>query len=200
MSEEILEVRTTYTLEGFLKNKENVKIGDRVKLPSFTVPEVTIGGDKSMRFDEVTVDDYATVYNIKKGKLYLVFDHALFQSAIDLNNTKEWKKTQLRFYLKGNFIDFMQQVGIPAKKIGLLKKDEMYGENALTFFKDCKNRIACTTDEKSSVLYWLETECIDKENESHANFCCCSFSGLTDCDYAYAHRVFLHVRPRFVIA
>ncbi len=181
-----------------MKNNENVKIGDRVKLPSFTVPEITIGGDKLMRFDEVTVDNYATVYNIKKGKLYLVFDHALFQSAIDLNNTKEWKKTQLRFYLKENFIDFMQQVGIPAKKIGLLKKNEMYGENALPFFKDCKNRIACKTDESNSDWYWLETGYEDKEIASRAFFCLSSSCSYAD--YATASAAIYYVRPRFVIA
>lgn len=83
----IVDVKKTYTLPGLMKNKENVRIGDSVVLPEFVVPETTMDGKKPMRFDTQIIKDVATVYDIKDGKLYLVFNHALFRSAVDNNNS-----------------------------------------------------------------------------------------------------------------
>lgn len=41
----------TYSVSAFMANRDKVKIGDRVKLPSFTVPAVKMDGDEVMEFD-----------------------------------------------------------------------------------------------------------------------------------------------------
>ena len=48
--------------------------------------------------------EYAAVYDRDKNSVSLVFDRALFQSAVDYNNTKLWCDTQLAKYLRGTFL------------------------------------------------------------------------------------------------
>ncbi len=131
---------------------EDLNIGDSIRLPVFTVPKVTIGGYSELSFDKQTVEDTATIYNIKNGKIYLIFDHALFHSAIDLNNAAEWKDTQLCAYLNGAFKDAMCRSGIPIWKVSLLSKDKRLKN---PFFREGKNRIAFAKDEISTTCYWL---------------------------------------------
>ena len=133
-----------------------LNVGDSVQIPEFTVPETTVAGDRELHFEEQTVKDTATVYNIKDDKVYLVFDHALFCSAMDLNNATEWKKTQLHNYLSGAFKNSMKDVDIPALEVSLLSKDEVFGRNALPFFKNGRNRIAFIKDESCVVWCWLK--------------------------------------------
>ena len=40
--EGVISTQRTYTLAGFLANKADVQVGDRVKLPAFTVPAAKI--------------------------------------------------------------------------------------------------------------------------------------------------------------
>ncbi len=168
-----------------------LNVGDTVQLPEFTVPETTVEGDRELHFEERIVKDTATVYNIKNGKIYLVFDHALFTSAMDLNNATEWKKTQLRAYLRSAFKNAMRDVGVPVSKVSLLSKDEVFGEKALPFFKDGKNRIAFGDDESTTVWYWL------KNTTFTAIFCLADGLGDADCyDVSSANNF---VRPCFVV-
>lgn len=133
-----------------------LNIGDSVKLPKFIVPETTIAGNKELHFELQTVKDTATVYDIKGGRIYLVFDHALFKSAMDLNNAAKWKKTQLHDYLKNCFKSGMKEMGIPVSKVSLLSGNEIYGRQALPFFKSGRNRIAFKKDELQNNWYWLK--------------------------------------------
>lgn len=195
----IVDVKKTYTLPGLIKNRENVRIGDSVVLQEFVVPETTMGGKEPMRFDTQSIKDTATVYDIKDGKkIYLVFNHALFQSAMDFNNerkwedTQNWEATQLCKYLELAFKPAMEKAGIPAEEVSLLSKDEIFGEERLPFFNKGKNRIAFSKDEDYSVWYWL------KDVVSSASFCCADASGDSDYDDASDANAF--VRPRFVIS
>ena len=172
-------------------NSKDIQIGDSVELPEFTVPETTIDGINKLHFDEQVIKDTATVYNIKDNKLYLVFDHALFRSAMDLNNARKWKDTQLCRYLKEHFEPAMRYKGIPVKKVSLLSKDKLFGDNPPPFFKNEKNRIAFDKDEDYSVWYWL------KDIASSAYFCYAGSNGISLCNDASYASIF--VRPCFVI-
>ena len=187
----------TYSVSAFMANRDKVRIGDRVKLPSFTVPAVKMDGDEVMEFDEknIRADDAILIGKDKNGDLILIFDHCLFESAIDLNNEKRFEMTQLGQYLKSEFLRAMNGAGIPAKSCGLISKDEMFGDNALEYFKTGRNRIAFDFEENYSRYYWLST--LYDEELSAAYFC-----GATSCGYSsnggagYAGN---YVRPRFVI-
>lgn len=162
-------------------------VGDTIRLPEFTVPKTVVGGGIELLFEEQTVKDTATVYNIKNGKVYLVFDHALFTSAMDLNNATEWKKTQLRAYLRSTFKNAMRDVGVPVSEVSLLSKDEVFGEKALPFFKDGRNRIAFNDDDLSTDWYWL------KDVVYAANFCFANYYGYANSSSASYANFF--VRP-----
>lgn len=170
---------------------KDLNIGDSVRLPEFTVSETTIKGNKELYFEEQTVKDTATVYNIKNGKIYLIFDHALFQSAMTLNNATEWKKTQLHKYLNGVFKNSMKNAGIPVSEVSLLSKGEIFGEEALPFFKNGKNRIAFKKDEEYTTCYWL------KNTTSAAYLYYAYTSGFAICGSASDDYCF--VRPCFVV-
>lgn len=188
----IVDTKRTYTLPGLLKNRSRARIGDSVVLPAFTVQEMTVKGNNPMEFKEQSVKDTATVCDIRDGKLYLVFEHGLFKSAIDNNNTNEWGKTQLCYYLEHPFLEAMNDAGIPAKGINLLSKDEIFGENRIQFFNRGKNRIAFSKDERQSVLYWLRTP-VDETRW----FCVVDDYG--DSNYHSASLASIFVRPCFVI-
>lgn len=170
---------------------EKLNVGDTVRLPEFTVPDTTIAGDRVLFFREQTVKDTATVYNIKDDKIYLVFDHALFKSIMDWSNTKEWNKTQLHDYLSGAFTNSMQCSDIPVSEVSLLSKDEVFGKDALPFFKDGRNRIAFEKEESYAVWYWL------KYTESAAPFCVARNNGYDS--YSSASLGNLSVRPCFIV-
>lgn len=170
---------------------EKLNVGDTVQLPEFTVSETTIKGNKELYFEEQTVKDTATVYNIKDDKIYLVFDHALFTSAMDLNNATEWKKTQLRAYLRSTFKNAMRDVGVPVSEVSLLSKDEVFGEKALPFFKDGRNRIAFNDDDLSTDWYWL------KDVVYAANFCFANYYGYANSSSASYANFF--VRPCLIV-
>lgn len=191
----IVDVKKTYTLPGFIKNRENVRIGDSVVLPEFSVPETTMGGENTMKFETLTIKDVATVYDIKDGKMFLVFNHGLFESAIDNNNKKEWKDTQLCAYLEQAFAPAMEKAGIPASKISLLSKDELFGDNQLPFFRNGRNRVAFDKNEDCAIWYWLKTP---YKETSLAYFYYAGSIGYSDCYGASGATSF--VRPRFVIA
>ena len=167
---------------------DELNVGDTIRLPEFTVPETTIGGGIELHFEEQTVKDTATVYNIKDDKVYLVFDHALFSSPMDLNNATKWKKTQLHDYLSGAFRNSMKDVDIPALEVSLLSKDEVFG---LPFFKNGRNRIAFIKDESKSVWCWL------KNVASASCFCFARNDGIAS--YNYASSAYIFVRPCLVV-
>jgi hypothetical protein len=188
----------TYTPKSILKNFDNVRIGDRVKLPSFTVPAVKMDGDEVMEFDEknIRADDAIVIGKDENGNFILIFDHCLFESAIDLNDEKRFEMTQLGQYLQSEFLRAMNGAGIPAESCGIISKDEMFGENPLEYFKTGRNRIAFDFDEDCSRYYWLST--LYDEEASSANFCAANYSGRSYSHGAsYAHH---YVRPRFVIS
>ena len=168
-----------------------LNIGDSVQLPEFIVPETTVARGRKLLFEEHKIKDTATVYNIKDDKIYLVFDHALFQSAMTLNNATEWKNTQLHNYLNGAFKNSMKNADIPVSEVSLLSKDEVFGKEALPFFKDGKNRIAFGKDEAYAACYWL------KNTTSAAYFCYASIYGFAN-DYD-ASRAYIFVRPCLIV-
>lgn len=165
-----------------------LEVGDSVRLPVFTVPKVTIGGYRELSFNKQTVEDTATIYNIKDEKIYLVFDHVLFQSAMDLNNAAEWKDTQLRAYLRGAFRDAMRNSGIPVLKVSVLSKGKL-AKNP--FFREGRNRVAFAEDGVSAACYWL------KDTTDERGFCTMGVYGTT-CGYISSWPYF-SVRPCFVI-
>ena len=189
--------QVTYTTKSILKNFDNVRIGDRVKLPAFTVPAVKMDGEDVLAFDEkhINADEAIVISKDENGDLILIFDHCLFESAIDLNNEKRFEMTQLGQYLQSEFLRAMNGAGIPAESCGLISKEEMFGDNALEYFKTGRNRIAFDFDEEYSRYYWLST--LYDEEVSAAYFCNAgngSNAGSYDASYAG-----IYVRPRFII-
>ena len=187
----------TYSVSDFMANRDKVRIGDRVKPPSFTVPAVKMDGDEVMEFDEkdIRADDAIVIGKDENGNFILIFDHCLFESAIDLNNEKRFEMTQLGQYLKSEFLRAMNGAGIPAKSCGLISKEEMFGDNALEYFKTGRNRIAFDFEDCSR-YYWLST--LYDEEASAAYFCLAHDDGRAD-DYN-ASSAGRCVRPRFVIS
>lgn len=188
----------TYSVAAFMANRDKVKIGDRVKLPAFTVPAVKIDGDEAMQFYEqnIKADEAIVIGKDENGDFILIFDHCLFESAIDLNDEKRFEMTQLGKYLQSEFLHAMNSAGIPAESCGLISKDEMFGGNALEYFKRGRNRIAFDFDEDCSYFYWLST--LHNEKASAAYFCGAGDSG--DSSYAGASYAHDYVRPRFVVS
>ena len=187
----------TYSVSAFMANRDKVRIGDRVKLPAFTVPAVKMDGDEVMEFGEKSIraDDAIVIGKDENGNFILIFDHCLFESAIDLNDEKRFEMTQLGQFLKSEFLRAMNGAGIPAESCGLISKDEMFGDNPLEYFKTGRNRIAFDFDEDCSCWYWLST--LFDENASAACFCTAYNDGYAT--YSYAGLAYCYVRPRFVI-
>lgn len=188
----------TYSVSAFMANRDKVKIGDRVKLPSFTVPAVKMDGDEVMEFDKknIRADDAIVIGKDENGNFILIFDHCLFESAIDLNDEKRFEMTQLGQYLQSEFLRAMNGAGIPAKSCGLISKDEMFGDNPLEYFKTGRNRIAFDFDEDCSHYYWLSS--LYDEEASAASFCIAGNYGYSG--YGSAGYACCYVRPRFVIS
>lgn len=194
----VISTQRTYTIAGFMANRDKVQIGDRVKLPAFTVPAVEIDGKKKLAFDEknIRADEAIVIGKNEKGNFILIFDHCLFDSAIDLNNEKRFEMTQLGQYLQGVFLRAMNGAGIPAESCGLISKKEMFGDNPLEYFKKGHNRIAFDFDEDCSRWYWLST--LYGEDESAAYFCRPNDHGYRN--YGDASCAIGCVRPRFLIS
>ena len=195
-AQEIAGVNIQRTYEDysvFMANLDVVKVGDRVRVPGFKVPAAEIDGEEKLNFDEIEVaGEYATVYKIEDEQISLVFDRALFKSAIDRNDTGVWKDTQLAAYLRGAFLDALRKE-TSAADCGLLSKEELWGDNALSFFRNGRNRVCFDNDEDCSVWYWTETV----EDASAANFCGADSSGVST--YYNAIYAGAFVRPRFII-
>lgn len=189
-----VEIQRTYEdYSAFMANLDGVKVGDCVRVPGFKVPATTINGEENLKFEEIEVaGEYATVYKIEGEQISLVFDRALFQSAIDRNDTGVWEDTQLAHYLRGAFLDALRKE-TSAADCGLLRKEELWGDNALPFFRNGRNRVCFDKDEDCSVWYWTETV----EDASAAIFCIAYCGGHGD--YSYASYADSYVRPRFII-
>ena len=185
--------RTYEDYSVFMENLDGVKVGDRVRVPGFKVPATEIDGKEKLNFDEIEVaGEYATVYKIEGEQISLVFDRALFKSATDRNYTGVWEDTQLAAYLRGAFLDALRKE-TSAADCGLLRKEELWGDNALPFFRNGRNRVCFDKDEGCSVWYWTETV----EDASEAYFCDVSTDARAD--YYGAGTAGLCVRPRFII-
>lgn len=193
MKDEVKIQKTYEDVELFLSDRNNVNVGDRIRVPAFKVPATVIDGEKKMSFAGIKVDgEYATVYYKDETSLHLVFDRALFKSAVDYNNTKSWNNTQLAKYLKGAFSAGLTKV-LPATDCGLLRKKDLWGKNAKSFFKHGRNRICFDNDEDITVWYWLET----LKDEPAASFCRANGGGGSY--YHGASYADGFVRPRFTI-
>ena len=185
--------RTYEDYSVFMANLVDVKVGDRVRVPGFKVPAAEIDGEKKLNFDEIEVaGEYATVYKIEGEQISLVFDLALFKSAMDRNDTGVWEDTQLAAYLRGAFLDALRKE-TSAADCGLLRKEELWGDNALPFFRNGRNRVCFDKDEDCSVWYWTETV----KDASTASFCYAGSLGAGSGNRAGGAR--LCVRPRFII-
>ena len=195
-AQEIVGVNIQRTYEdygAFMANLDGVKVDDRVRVPGFKVPAVEIDGEEKLNFDEIEVaGEYATVYKIEGEQISLVFDRALFRSAIDRNDTGVWKDTQLAAYLRGAFLDALRKE-TSAADCGLLRKEELWGDNALPFFRNGRNRVCFDKDQDCSVWYWTETV----EDAVAAYFCRANTDGTAS--YDGASRAHACVRPRFII-
>ena len=195
-AQEIVGVNIQRTYEdygAFVANLDGVKVGDRVRVPGFKVPATEIDGKEKLNFDEIEVaGEYATVYKIEGEQISLVFDRALFKSAIDRNDTGVWEDTQLAAYLRGAFLDALRKE-TSAADCGLLRKEELWGDNALPFFRNGRNRVCFDKDEDRSIWYWTETV----EDASAAFFCGVYLGGSAHADYA--GHASACVRPRFII-
>ena len=189
-----VNIQRTYEDYGvFMANLDGVKVGDRVRVPGFKVPATEIYGKENLNFGEIEVTgEYATVYKIEGVQISLVFDRALFRSAIDRNDTGVWEDTQLAHYLRGAFLDALRKE-TSAADCRLLRKEELWGDNALPFFRNGRNRVCFDKDEDYSVLYWTETV----EDVSAAIFCYARYYGNAYC--ANASLAYAGVRPRFII-
>ena len=189
-----VNIQRTYEDYGvFMANLDGVKVGDRVRVPGFKVPATEIDGKEKLNFDEIEVaGEYATVYKIEGEQISLVFDRALFRSAIDRNDTGVWEDTQLAAYLRGAFLDALRKK-TSAADCGLLHKEELWGDNALPFFRNGRNRVCFDKDEDYSIWYWTETV----EDASAAAFCSVDYNGGASLDNA--NRAGNCVRPRFII-
>ena len=187
-----VSIQRTYEDYGvFMANLDGVKIGDRVRIPGFKVPAAEIDGEEKLNFDEIEVaGEYATVYKIEGEQISLVFDRALFRSAIDRNDTGVWEDTQLAAYLRGAFLDALRKE-TSAVDCGLLRKEELRGDNALLFFRNGRYRVCFDKDEECSIWYWTETV----KDASAAWFCFAAGSGVA----SYAGNAKGCVRPRFII-
>lgn len=196
-AEGVISTQHTYSVAGFMANRDKVKIGDRVKLPSFTVPAVKMDGEEVLAFDEkhIKADEAIVIDKDENGNFILIFDHCLFESAIDLTDEKRFEKTQLGQYLESDFLRAMNSAGIPAESCGLISKDEIFGANPLEYYKTGRNRIAFDFDEDFCRYYWLST--LYDEEASAARFCLASYYGDAGCDVASLASNC--VRPRFVI-
>lgn len=186
--------RTYENIAVFMANRDKVRTGDRVKLPAFTVQGVGVAGDNVLNFDErnIKADEAIVIGKEKNGDFILIFDHCLFESAIDLNNEKRFEMTQLGLYLQQEFLRAMNGAGIPAKSCGLISKDEIF-DNALEYFKAGRNRIAFDFNENYSRCYWLSTL-----YDTAARFFLASTNGVSDWNGASSAN--FYVRPRFVIS
>lgn len=185
--------RTYEDYSVFMENLDGVKVGDRVRVPGFKVPATEIDGKEKLKFDEIEVaGEYATVYKIEGEQISLVFDRALFKSAMDRNDTGVWEDTQLSAYLRGAFLYALRKE-TSAADCGLLRKEELWGDNALPFFRNGRNRVCFDKDEDCSVWYWTETA----EDASAAYFCITHYYG--DASYDAARDASFYVRPRFII-
>ena len=195
-AQEIAGVNIQRTYEDysvFMANLDGVKVGDRVRVPGFKVPAAEIDGEEKLNFDEIEVaGEYATVYKIEGEQISLVFDRALFRSAIDRNDTGVWEDTQLAAYLRGAFLYALRKE-TSAVDCGLLRKEELMGDNALPFFRNGRNRVCFDKDEECSIWYWLETV----EDASAAYFCGAGSRGIST--YYDASDARLYVRPRFIL-
>lgn len=187
--------RTYEDFSLFMAELDAVRVGDRVRVPSFKVPAAEIDGEYKLNFEEIeVVGEYSTVYKIEGEQISLVFDRALLQSAIDNNNTKAWPDTQLARYLRGAFLDALKKE-TSATECGLLRKEDLWGDNALPYFQTGRNRVCFDKDEDCSVWYWTETP--ENEKASAADFCYACYIG--DADYYGASHADSCVRPRFVL-
>ena len=185
--------RTYEDYSVFIENLDCVKVGDRVRVPGFKVPATEIDGKEKLNFDEIEVaGEYATVYKIEGEQISLVFDRAIFRSAIDINDTGVWEDTQLAAYLRGAFLDALRKE-TSAADCGLLCKEELWGDNALPFFRNGRNRVCYDKDEDGSIWYWLETV----KDASAAYFCCAGNNGYAN--YGSAGNAGIYVLPRFII-
>lgn len=193
-NEGVIKTNRVWTLSGFMANKNRVEIGDKIQLPIFEVPAVKMDGKEVMNFDAQRITDEAIIIDKNDNEIVAIFKHCLFESAIDFNGEKEWEKTQLAAYLNSEFLRAMQHADIPAESCGLLSKEELWGKNALEYFKDGRNRIAFNFDENVSRWYWTQTT----EKEASASYFCSagSFGGSGD---NHASLAYYYVRPRFTI-
>ena len=184
--------RTYEDYSVFMANLDGVKVGDRVRVPGFKVPATEIDGKEKLNFDEIEVaGEYATVYKIEGEQISLVFDRALFKSAMDRNDMIVWEDTQLAAYLRGAFLNALRKE-TSAADCGLLCKEELWGVNALPFFRNGRNRVCFDKYEDCSVWYWTETV----EDASSAHFCVAYGHGYSGCYVEHASNC---VRPRFII-
>lgn len=196
-AQEMADVNIQRTYEDysvFMENLDGVKVGDRVRVPGFKVPATEIDGKEKLKFDEIEVaGEYATIYKIECELISLVFDRALFKSATDRNDTGVWEDTQLAAYLRGAFLDALRKE-TSAADCGLLRKEELWGDNALPFFRNGRNRVCFDKDEDCSVWYWTETV----EDASVAYYCLAGGNGGSG-DTNDARYDYYCVRPRFII-
>lgn len=188
----IIDCNVTYSLPGLTLYISDVKPGDKVILKPFSIPETVIEGKNKLTFEELKFDSLeAVVINVTDKEVNLMFENSLFESPIDLNNQKEWKKTQLNEYLTEHFMPELNKQ-IPVSDVTLLTYEEVFGKNRLEYFRSRKNRI-CMDLEDNFEWWWLKTP----YEASAAYFCDAGNRGDSACTDASCADCY--VRPRFTI-
>jgi hypothetical protein len=160
-----------YTAEEATNARKTLRTGDKIKVPDFTVPEYDAG---TMHFDELKVlGANIEIVNVNGGRAIAMFDHVIFNSAIDEDDSvANIYHSQLFEYLNGPFLQSMKNVGfenLKEKDIGLISRYEMFGEGKpfsmfdneprrFEYFQEGRNRIRFSSDEDCSRWYWLANQ------------------------------------------
>ena len=198
-------VNNIFTAEEAIKARKVLRAGDRIKVSDFTVPEYDAG---TMHFDELKVHGAnIEIVNVNGGRAIAMFDHVIFNSAIDEDDSvANIYHSQLFEYLNGPFLQSMKNAGfenLKEKDIGLISRYEMFGDGPsfsmfykeplhFEYFNNGRNRIRFDGDEDCSRWYWLANQ-----NEEASLFAIVGSDG--GAGWYYASNSY-GISPAFVIA
>ena len=189
-----MKIKTTYsTKKDFQKLRENgfkLNVGDKIKL-SFCLP-----GKEGLYPPVECHKEGATLIQKTEKEMLFVMDRVIFDGPVDINNCKEYAKTELAQYLNnevkevlsGIFKEMKTSFETPTvKEVRLLSVGEVFRafdfkdfaactDEQLKYFKKGNHRIAFDKDEDCPRWWWFSTP---TKYES-AHFCVCNRSGYAN--------------------
>ena len=197
-----MKIKTTYsTKEDFQKLRENgfkLNVGDKIKL-SFNLP-----GKEGLYPPVECHKEGATLIQKTKKEMLFVMDRVIFDGPVDINNCKEYAKTELAQYLNnevkevlsGIFKEMKTSFETPTvKEVRLLSVGEVFRasnfkdfaactDEQLKYFKKGNHRIAFDKDEDCPRWWWFSTP----TKYEFALFCYCNDFGSARYNSAgYSH-------------